>query len=96
MKRGLLIILGVIVVVSGITLNSALFTVNETNQAIVLQFGDPRNVVSSPGLHLKIPFIQNVVRLDKRILAYNGGQEEIIASDFEYFPISFINIIFNL
>ena len=81
MKRGLLIILGVIVVVIGITLNSALYTVNETNQAIVLQFGDPRNVVNSPGLHLKIPFIQNVVRLDKRILAYNGGQEEIIASD---------------
>ena len=81
MRRGLLIILGVIVVVFGITLNSALYTVNETNQAIVLQFGDPRNVVNSPGLHLKIPFIQNVVRLDKRILAYNGGQEEIIASD---------------
>ena len=33
------------------------------------------------GSHFKLPFVQNVVRLDKRILAYNGGQEEIIASD---------------
>ena len=57
------------------------FTVHQTKQAIVLQFGDPREVVSEPGLHFKLPFLQNVVRLDNRILAYNGGQEEIIASD---------------
>ena len=81
MKRFSLIFLLILTVVSLITLYGSLFTVHQTKQAIVLQFGDPRQVVSDPGLHFKVPFIQNVVRLDKRILAYDGGQEEIIASD---------------
>ena len=81
MRRGILIILCVLLVAALVTLYSALFTVHQTKQAIVLQFGDPREVVSQPGLHFKLPFVQNVVRLDKRILAYDGGQEEIIASD---------------
>ncbi len=81
MKRFSLIISVVILVVFVVVLWSSIFTVHQTKQAIVLQFGDPREVVSEPGLHFKLPFLQNVVRLDKRILAYNGGQEEIIASD---------------
>tara|TARA_Y100000590_G_C15689737_1_gene1002990 strand:- start:307 stop:1185 length:879 start_codon:yes stop_codon:yes gene_type:complete len=81
MKRFSLIFLVILIIVSAITLYSALFSVHQTKQAIVLQFGDPRQVVGDPGLHFKVPFIQNVVRLDKRILAYDGGQEEIIASD---------------
>ena len=70
-----------IIIVLAATVFFSVFIVKEINQAIVLQFGDPRDVVSDPGLHFKLPFVQNVVRLDKRILAYNGGQEEIIASD---------------
>ena len=46
----------------------SIFIVKEVNQAIVLQFGDPKRIISKPGLNFKIPFIQNVVFLDKRIL----------------------------
>ena len=81
MKKFSFIFLLVILVVFIILLWSSVFTVHQTKQAIVLQFGDPREVVSEHGLHFKLPFLQNVVRLDNRILAYNGGQEEIIASD---------------
>ncbi len=60
----------------------AMFTVHQTQQAIVLQFGDLRQIISEPGLKFKIPFIQDVVYLDKRVLALDPPRpEEIIASD---------------
>ena len=46
----------------------SIFVVKEVNQAIVLQFGDPKKIILKPGLNFKIPFIQNVVFLDNRIL----------------------------
>lgn len=63
------------------TIYLSLFTVKEINQAIVLQFGDPKKVISEPGLQVKIPFIQNVVYLDRRILSLDPAPEEVIASD---------------
>jgi len=57
------------------------FTVNEIQQAIILQFGDPQRVIQKAGLNYKIPFIQNVVLLDKRILNLDAPSEEVIASD---------------
>ena len=59
----------------------SLFVVKEINQAIVLQFGDPKKVIVEPGLQFKIPFIQNVVFLDRRILNLDAPPEEVIASD---------------
>ena len=59
----------------------SLFTVKEIKQAIVLQFGDPKRVIVEPGLQVKIPFIQNVVYLDRRILSLDPAPEEVIASD---------------
>ena len=59
----------------------SLFTVKEINQAIVLQFGDPKRVIVDAGLQVKIPFIQNVVYLDRRILSLDPAPEEVIASD---------------
>jgi membrane protease subunit HflC len=59
----------------------SVFIVKEVNQAIVLQFGDPKRIITSPGLNFKIPFIQNVVYLDKRILNLDAPPEEVIASD---------------
>ena len=47
----------------------SLFVVKEINQAIVLQFGDPKRIITTPGFQVKIPFIQNVVFLDRRILS---------------------------
>ena len=65
----------------GATIFFSVFIVKEVNQAIVLQFGDPKRIISNPGLNFKIPFIQNVVYLDKRILNLDAPSEEVIASD---------------
>ncbi len=70
-----LIFLSILVLLNGI------FTMKETQQGLVLQFGDPKRVIQKSGLHLKVPFIQNVVRYDNRILEYNLPIEEVIAVD---------------
>jgi len=70
-----------ILVFAGLVAYLSLFTVKEINQAIVLQFGDPKKVIAEPGLQVKIPFIQNVVFIDRRILSLDPQPEEVIASD---------------
>lgn len=63
---------------------ASIFTVGQTEQALVLRFGDPvagRGLVTAPGLHFKIPFIENVVLLDKRILDVETPTQEVLASD---------------
>jgi len=70
-----------ILVVLGVIAYQSLFVVQEINQAIVLQFGDPKKLITKPGLQVKIPFIQNVVFLDRRILSLDPQPEEVIASD---------------
>ena len=70
-----------VLVVAGFAVYLSLFVVKEINQAIVLQFGDPKKVIVEPGLQVKIPFIQNVVFLDRRILNLDAPPEEVIASD---------------
>ncbi len=74
------ILLPIIIVIAA-TLYFSVFVVKEINQAIVLQFGDPKRILLNPGLNFKIPFIQNVVFLDKRILNLDAPPEEVIASD---------------
>ena len=74
------ILLPLIIVIAAVIFFSV-FIVKEVNQAIVLQFGDPKRIISKPGLNFKIPFIQNVVFLDKRILNLDTQPEEVIASD---------------
>jgi membrane protease subunit HflC len=69
------------IVVAGVILFQSLFIVKEINQAIVLQFGDPKKIISEAGLNFKLPFIQNVVFLDKRVLNLDNPPEEVIASD---------------
>lgn len=64
-----------------ITSYLTLFTVQQTQQALVLQFGNPKRVIKEPGLNWKIPFIQNVVYFDKRILDHDASSQEAIASD---------------
>ena len=60
---------------------NTLFVVQEVRQAIVLQFGDPKKIISEPGLNYKIPFIQNVVYIDRRVLYLDNPSEEVIAAD---------------
>jgi len=70
-----------ILVVLGITAFQSIFIVQEINQAIVLQFGDPKKIVNKSGLNFKLPFIQNVAYLDKRVLNLDNPPEEVIAAD---------------
>ena len=63
---------------------SAVFTVEQTEQAIVLRFGEPvpgRGLITKPGLHFKYPFIESVVYLDNRILIVEAPKQEVLASD---------------
>ncbi|MBT3547398.1 MAG: protease modulator HflC, partial [Flavobacterium sp.] len=69
------------IVVIGVFLFQSVIIVQEINQAIVLQFGDPKKIISKAGLNFKLPFIQNVVYLDKRILNLDNAPQEVIASD---------------
>ncbi len=81
MNRVLLAVLGGIILVAGVIASGAVYTVQQTEQALVLQFGDPLRVTKEPGLHFKVPLVQNVVYLEKRILPYDAASEEVIASD---------------
>ena len=75
------IITVLIIFIAFLTFTGAFFIVNETKQAIVLQFGEPRQVISKPGLQFKIPFIQDAVFLDSRMLNLDPQPEEMILSD---------------
>ena len=70
-----------IIAVIGALVFFSVFIVKEVNQAIVLQFGDPKKIIIEPGLNFKLPFIQNVVFLDSRILNLDTPPAEVIASD---------------
>ena len=81
MSRAKLAIIGGIIIVIGVLLNSGLFTVRETDQVLVLQLGEHKRTVREPGRHFKIPLIQNVVNYDKRVLSVDPPAEEMLLSD---------------
>ncbi|MCH8203381.1 MAG: protease modulator HflC [Proteobacteria bacterium] len=72
-----IIVLGV----AAFTAYLATFTVSEIQQALVVQFGNPKRIIRDAGLHFKIPIIQQVIYLDKRLLNLDPAAQEIIASD---------------
>ncbi len=74
-------ITAVLLVALGIVAAGSFFSVHQTQYALVLQFGESKAVIDKPGLHMKLPFIQDVVYLDKRILPVDGAAAEVIASD---------------
>jgi membrane protease subunit HflC len=74
-------VLAVVVVVLAIVAYTAMFTVYQTQQALVVRFGEPVRIVTAPGLHFKVPFIDNVIYVDKRILDLENPAQEVIASD---------------
>lgn len=63
-----------------VALNS-LFVVEQTQQALVLQFGQAVDVIDEPGLKAKVPFVQNVLFFDKRLLDFNAEPKEVIDAD---------------
>ena len=81
MNRNFSIGLGALAAVVLILVLSTLFTVHQTQQALVLQFGDPKRVITQPGLHVKLPFIQNAVYIDRRVLDFDADSQEVILGD---------------
>ena len=76
-----LIVFGGIVVLLVIAYNLFTFTVDETQKAVVLRFGEIIRVIEEPGLNFKVPFINNVVYLEDRILNYDIQPRDILTSD---------------
>ena len=80
MNRLTLPLLGLIAVLAWLA-QASLFVVEQTEQVLVLQFGEVVRPIDTPGLHVKIPLIQNVVSFDKRLLAVELPNEEVILGD---------------
>src|SRR5712692_8102969 len=74
-------ILAVLVVAAAILGYSSVFTVYQTHQALVVRLGQPVRVVTDPGLNFKVPLIDSVIPIDKRILDLEAPAQEVIASD---------------
>ncbi len=81
MNRNVATILAIILVVLGIVGYSSVFAVHETQQALVLQFGNPVKTVKQSGLHFKAPFVQDVQFMEKRILDFDAPPVEAVAAD---------------
>jgi membrane protease subunit HflC len=76
-----LLILGGVTLTALFVVLNTLFTVHQTQQVLITQFGQPIRTISEPGLHVKIPFIQTVIAFDRRLLDYEGPPEEVILGD---------------
>lgn len=81
MNKSLPIVGAIVVAVIAAAAYASLYTVNMTQQAIVLQFGSVKGLVTDPGLHVKVPLLQNVVYIDKRLLNLEAPAEEVTSSD---------------
>ena len=81
MMKGIAGVIGVLVVVAAIAAYTSLFAVHQTEQALVLRFGEPRRIITTPGLEYKLPFVDTVIMIDKRILDLDLPAQEVIASD---------------
>ena len=76
------LITGTSILIALFGLLSSFFTVDQTQQALVLQFGEPKRLVNKPGLNFKIPFIQEVTFFEKRVLSLvSQDSEEVILAD---------------
>jgi membrane protease subunit HflC len=81
MNRTSFVAIVILAVVAVVVLLSSTFTVNQWQQALVLQFGQPRQAIKEPGLHFKLPFIQNVIYFDKRVLNLDLAPAEMPTND---------------
>ena len=72
---------GVVVVLLLLFASSCFYIIGQTEQAVLLQFDAPREIVTEPGLHVKIPWVQQVEYIDKRLLNLDAPAEEVIAQD---------------
>ena len=71
----------IVVAIAAVVIYASTFIVQQTQEALVLQLGRVRTVAKQPGLYFKIPFIENVVYVDKRVLDLDLPGQEVIAAD---------------
>lgn len=81
MQNTRLVILAIILGAAFFLANSAFFVVNQREQALVLQFGNPVRVVTEPGLYVKTPFLQNAEKMEKRVLNFDADAVELVTKD---------------
>ena len=82
MEKQKILVMGIIILlVIIIGLPQIFFILDETEQAVVVQMGNPVRVITSPGLNIKKPFIQNVLKFEKRLLEYDSAPAEILTKD---------------
>jgi membrane protease subunit HflC len=101
-------VIAAIVIIGLIALYSTLFTVHQTQQALVVRLGEPVRIITTPGLHYKIPLIDIVIFIDKRILDLDNPVQEVIAADQKRIvvdafaryridnPLKFFQSVFNI
>ena len=81
MRKRIVGLVLVLLILAAVVALQSLFIVDETNQAIILEFGDPVATIQEPGLATKVPFIQNVIYFEKRILSSDAPPQEYLTSD---------------
>ncbi|MDR2247346.1 MAG: protease modulator HflC, partial [Treponema sp.] len=84
MKKLIITLIVIVVLIAGILLIGPLYVIDEGEQAVVVQMGKIVNVVTGAGLHIKVPFIDDVVRYPKRIMAWDGEQKSIPTREKQY------------
>ena len=88
MQRGILAAIIAVALILFLVLSGAFYTIDQTEQVIITQFGQPvGNPITEPGLHFKIPFVQNVNILDKRFLEWDGAPVAIPTRDKTYIHV---------
>jgi membrane protease subunit HflC len=80
MSRAMIVAIAALVVLF-VLVEASLFTVDQTEQVLITQFGDPVRVIPEPGLHMKTPFVQTVITFDKRLLNLELPGEQVILGD---------------
>ena len=81
MRRNSIGIIVALVVIAIVVAWGSLFTVYQTRQALVVRLGEPVRIITDPGLHVKLPFIDTVIDIDNRILDLENAAQEVFASD---------------
>lgn len=81
MRSTISTILLILLIIGVYVASQAFFVVDETNQAIILQFGEPVNTLQTPGLRTKLPFVQNVIYFEKRVLSSDAPPQEYLTID---------------
>jgi len=81
MRNRIFSIIVILLIIGAFVAGQALFIVDETKQAIILQFGEPISTVQTSGLNTKLPFVQNVILFEKRVLSSDAPPQEYLTSD---------------